>query len=206
MKNKRAKILISGVGGQGIVFLTNILTEAALISGVPVCASEIHGLSQRGGVVTAGIGIGRNCTGFIGESNVDILIGLEFLETQRCLRHLHSESRVIFGKTRIEPFSVKDGTFLYPEAEPLLAWMRNNILDHIYVDEFPEGISQSQSNVFLLGAALSLDNFPFTEETMIQAMRNTITEGLLNRSLVVFSQGRAWARNHKKELTLNMKS
>ena len=50
---RRTKILIAGVGGQGVVYLTNILAEAAMLSNLPVSVSEIHGLSQRGGVVTA---------------------------------------------------------------------------------------------------------------------------------------------------------
>ena len=58
IKNK--KILIAGVGGQGIVYLSNIIAEAAMLSDIPVSVSEIHGLSQRGGVVTSGIGLGEH--------------------------------------------------------------------------------------------------------------------------------------------------
>src|SRR3972149_11927705 len=100
------KILIAGVGGQGIVYLTNILVEAAMLSDIPVSVSEIHGLSQRGGVVTAGIGFGKHNTGFIGKANVDFLFGLEPLETQRCISHLHKNSSVIFCDCKISPYSV----------------------------------------------------------------------------------------------------
>src|SRR3970040_1632627 len=98
------KILIAGVGGQGIIYLTNILVEAAMLSDIPVSVSEIHGLSQRGGIVTAGIGLGKYCTGFTGKANVDFLFGLESLETQRCISHLHKNSSVIFCDYRILPY------------------------------------------------------------------------------------------------------
>ena len=104
--NKNIKILIAGVGGQGIVYLSNIIVEAAMLSDIPVSVSEIHGLSQRGGIVTSGIGLGENCTGFFGTAGVDFLIGLEPLETQRCLPYLHTKSSVIFGNYRVQPYSV----------------------------------------------------------------------------------------------------
>src|ERR1035437_6493156 len=114
IKNK--KILIAGVGGQGIVYLSNIIVEAAMLSDVSVSVSEIHGLSQRGGVVTSGIGLGEHCTGFIGKAGVDLLIGLEPLETQRCLSFLHKNSSVIFGNYRVQPYAVNAQMAEYPDV------------------------------------------------------------------------------------------
>ncbi len=62
---KPIKILVAGVGGQGVVFLTDLIVEAAMFSDIPISTSEIHGLAQRGGTVTAGITIGENAFGFI---------------------------------------------------------------------------------------------------------------------------------------------
>ena len=51
MKNK-TKIQVAGVGGQGVVFLTNLIVEAALISNIPVATSEIHGLFHQTGIIS----------------------------------------------------------------------------------------------------------------------------------------------------------
>jgi len=56
MSEKRLiKMLIAGVGGQGVVYTTNLMIEASLLAGVQAATSEIHGLSQRAGSVVAGL-------------------------------------------------------------------------------------------------------------------------------------------------------
>src|SRR3990172_10454821 len=125
MNKPAIKILIAGVGGQGIVYLTNIIVEAALLSDIPVCVSEIHGLSQRGGVVTAGIGLGKHNTGFIGKANVDFLFGLEPLETQRCISHLHKNSSVVFCDYEIAPYSVNAQIADYPDTESFYEFLKS---------------------------------------------------------------------------------
>src|ERR1035437_10192676 len=138
IKNK--KILIAGVGGQGIVYLSNIIVEAAMLSHIPVNVSEIHGLSQRGGVVTSGIGLGEHCTGFIGKAGVDFLIGLEPLETQRCLTYLHKNSSVIFGNHRIQPYAVNAQTAVYPDVNLFADYLEKECKEVVFIKNFPESI------------------------------------------------------------------
>ncbi len=57
-KHKRQQIVISGVGGQGVVFLTRLLAEAAIENGLPVVTSETHGMAQRGGTVISHLKVG----------------------------------------------------------------------------------------------------------------------------------------------------
>ena len=83
MTGKPQKMLIAGVGGQGVVYLTNLIVEAAMLSDIPVAASEMHGLSQRSGPVAASITFGENTYGFIEKGGVDFLIGLEPLAARK---------------------------------------------------------------------------------------------------------------------------
>ncbi len=99
------KILVAGVGGQGVVFITKLLVDAALAANIPVATSEIHGLSQRGGSVTAGVTLGTNTYGFLEKGGVDLLLGLEPLETRRCVSYLKKNSVVVIDENRILPFS-----------------------------------------------------------------------------------------------------
>src|ERR1035438_6933917 len=134
------RILIAGVGGQGIVYLTNIISETAMLSGIPVSVSEIHGLSQRGGVVTAGIGLGEHCTGFYGKAGVDFLIGLEPLETQRCLPYLHKNSSVIFGNYSVQAYSVNSQMAEYPDVASFANYLEEQCKEVVFINKFPENI------------------------------------------------------------------
>lgn len=183
------KILVAGVGGQGIVYLTNILTEAAMLSGIPVSVSEIHGLSQRGGVVTSGIGLGEHCTGFIGKAGVDILFGLEPLETQRCLPYLHKNSCVIFGNNRIQPYSVNAQMASYPDMQLFASYLKEQCKEVIYIDKFPDGIDAVLFNVFILGRATRMRDFPLKTEKIIEAINNTVLDYYKDRTLNAFNQG-----------------
>ena len=175
MKGNR-KIVVAGVGGQGVVYLTNIIVEAAMLSGIPVSVSEIHGLSQRGGVVTAGIGLGKYCTGFIGKANVDFLFGLEPIETQRCLPFLHKNSSVVFGNYRIAPYSVNAQIANYPDVNSFVEYLRKQCKEVVYINEVPNNIDSFLYNIFLLGSATRMKEFPFTEKIIEEAIHNTVED------------------------------
>ena len=194
MKNKfqNTKILVAGVGGQGIVYLTNILAEAALLSDVPVCVSEIHGLSQRGGVVTAGIGLGKHNTGFIGKGNVDFLFGLEPLETQRCLPHLHQNSSVIFCNYVIAPYSVNAEAAKYPDVHSFVKYLKKQCKELVFAENIPGNIDTVLYNVFLLGRATKMKDFPFTAEIIERAVENTVMDYYKEKTLHAFRAGKKY--------------
>lgn len=169
------KILVAGVGGQGIVYLTGIIVEAAMRGEVPVHVSEIHGLSQRGGTVTSGIGLGAHRTGYIGRASVDLLIGLEIMETQRCLPWLHKGSRVVFGADRIIPNAVNAGAARYPDARALAAYLRGQCAEVACVEDFPEDLASVMHNLYLLGVASTMEGFPFAMAVLEDAARGVVS-------------------------------
>jgi len=185
----RTKILIAGVGGQGVVYLTNILAEAAMLSNVPVSVSEIHGLSQRGGVVTAGIGLGENCTGFTAAANVDFLIGLEPLETQRCISFLHKKSSVIFGNYRMLPYSVNAEMAEYPDITKLADYLNSQCEDVVFIEKFPDGVEAVLYNMFLLGRAVKMNKFPLNKEKIEQAINNIVGDYYRENTIKIYKMG-----------------
>ena len=187
--NKNKKILIAGVGGQGIVYLSNIIVEAAMLSDIPVNVSEIHGLSQRGGVVTSGIGLGEHCTGFIGKAGVDILIGLEPLETQRCLSYLHKNSSVIFGNYRVQPYAVNAQMAEYPDVNLFAGYLNEQCKEVVFIEKFPESIDTVLYNIFLLGRATGMKDFPFTLKKIEEAINTTVTGYQKEKTLKAFYLG-----------------
>ena len=187
--NGNMKLLVAGVGGQGVVFLTNIIVEAAMLAKIPVGVSEIHGLSQRGGTVTSGIGLGEHCSGFTREAGVDFLFGLEALETQRCIPFLHQDSSVVFGNHQIPPYSVNAKVASYPDVDAFANFLTGVCKDVEYVPEFPKTIDPKAYNVFLLGMATNMKGFPLDSEMIERGICSSIADYRLEKTIQNFWRG-----------------
>lgn len=74
---QRYQIIISGVGGQGVLFITRLLAEAAIEKGLPVFTSETHGMAQRGGTVISHLKVGEFASPLISPGKADGLIALK---------------------------------------------------------------------------------------------------------------------------------
>lgn len=81
------RVIITAVGGQGNLLASKVLGEAALLSGIPVRMSEIHGMAQRGGVVESSIVFGDAESTVISDGEADLLVGFEPSETLRALKN-----------------------------------------------------------------------------------------------------------------------
>lgn len=81
---QRSQIVISGVGGQGVLFITRLLAEAAIMKGYPVLTSETHGMAQRGGTVLSHLKIGDFSSPLIRPFQAD---GLIALKSENILQH-----------------------------------------------------------------------------------------------------------------------
>ena len=73
----KQQIIISGVGGQGVLFVTRLLAEAAMIKGLPVLTSETHGMAQRGGTVVSHLKVGDFSSPLIRPFSADGLLALK---------------------------------------------------------------------------------------------------------------------------------
>ena len=73
----RQQMVLSGVGGQGILFLSRLLAEAAIAGGFPVIASETHGMAQRGGVVVSHLKVGGFHSPLVRTGRADLLLVLK---------------------------------------------------------------------------------------------------------------------------------
>lgn len=73
----RRQIVLSGVGGQGILFITRLLADAAIAGGFPVLTSETHGMAQRGGVVVSHLKVGGFDSPLVRTGRADLLIVLK---------------------------------------------------------------------------------------------------------------------------------
>jgi len=108
-------IMLVGVGGQGTILASKLLTLGLLGHGYDVRMSEIHGMSQRGGSVSSQIRYGDhvNCP-VIEEGAVDLIIAFEKLEALRYLPYLKPEGTVVVNDYRIDPSGVLSQQYEYP--------------------------------------------------------------------------------------------
>ncbi|MGD2254110.1 MAG: indolepyruvate oxidoreductase subunit beta [Anaerolineales bacterium] len=88
------KIVIAGIGGQGVVFATRLLARTAIIMGLPVVASETHGMSQRGGSVVSHLKIDGTQAPLIQRGTADMLLALDASEGLRNLPFVRSGGAV----------------------------------------------------------------------------------------------------------------
>jgi len=116
MTNRVKSILLAGVGGQGIVRASDIISMALMTSGFDVKKSEVHGMAQRGGCVTSHVRYGEKVYSPIAKKgDIDILVSFEKMETLRYLDYMSMEGRVIINDEEIYPPSVNLGRSEYPE-------------------------------------------------------------------------------------------
>ncbi len=93
--SKVSNILLAGVGGQGILLASEVLSEVMLLAGLDVKKNEIHGMSQRGGSVVSHVRYGDKVySSIIPEGEVDILFSFEMLETCRYLPLVRKTDRL----------------------------------------------------------------------------------------------------------------
>lgn len=82
---RELKLILAGLGGQGIVFATRLLAQAAAALGLGVMASEVHGMSQRGGSVVSHVRIGGSEVPLVRHGTADVLLALEPDEAVRTM-------------------------------------------------------------------------------------------------------------------------
>jgi len=123
--DKVTNILMAGVGGQGVILASEIVSEAMMRAGYDVKKSEVHGMAQRGGSVTTHVRFGKKVySPLIKDGEVDILFSFELLETMRYLHTLRDDAVILVNNQKILPPSVTLGKDAYPENIPELLAQR----------------------------------------------------------------------------------
>ena len=186
---QRKKLVLASVGGQGGVYLVNLLVQAATLAGLKVGTSEIHGLSQRGGSVTASLTFGDNTYGFVDEAQADYMIGLESLEAQRNLKYLHPDSCAIIDSKQLIPHSVSSQQASYPDTDEFIRYLQAHIRQVIYVNEETPDIAPIMRNLYILGRTSELENFPVPVDCILQAIEKMARPALLEASRQAFAKG-----------------
>jgi indolepyruvate ferredoxin oxidoreductase beta subunit len=115
MDNQITNVLIAGVGGQGVLLVSEILSLACLKGGQGVKKSEVHGMAQRGGSVVSHVRFGKRVQSpLIERGTAHVLVALEELEALRWSGLLAPDGVIIMNTQRISPLPVAVGLQQYP--------------------------------------------------------------------------------------------
>jgi indolepyruvate ferredoxin oxidoreductase beta subunit len=118
------QLIISGVGGQGILFITRLLAETAIASGLPVLTSETHGMAQRGGIVISHLKVGSFTSPLVRPGQADGLIALK-PETVDLHRHFLKNSGWIVANAPALAVVEAEHPAAFIDADPLALAMGN---------------------------------------------------------------------------------
>lgn len=155
-------IILSGVGGQGILTITTIIGEAATNSGLMLKQAEVHGMSQRGGDVQSNLRLSDKeiASDLIALGCADMIISLEPMEALRYLPYLNKNGWIITSSSPIKNIPN------YPEEETLLAELKSfaNVILLDVEKIAKENNMPKCSNVILLGAAAHVLNIITPEQ------------------------------------------
>ncbi len=151
-------VLFVGVGGQGTILASKILTEGLLKSGYDVKMSEVHGMAQRGGSVTTQVRFGEKVySPLIEKGKVDVIVSFEKSEAARYLPYLKKDGYIVVNNYEIHPVPVLTGKEKYPEnVNERLGDVVNNIVI-INAAEIAKNLGNIKAqNVVLLGALIKV--------------------------------------------------
>ncbi len=192
-KREVKTILLAGVGGQGTILVSRILTQALIDAGYDVKMSEIHGMAQRGGSVSTTVRYGEKVDSpLIGKGAADVLVAFEEMEAVRWSAWLKPDGVIVVNDYRIPPLPVASGSADYPED--CIRELRQAFRT-IAFDAGDQAVRLGNSrvmNVILLGAMA--EAFGMNEFDWDSALERHVPPRFLEINRQAFETGRELAR------------
>jgi len=190
---KKLDLLITGVGGQGVILASDIIGEAAMAAGYDVKKTDSLGMAQRGGSVISHVRIAPQVwSPLIKQGEVDILVAFEKLEVARWAYYLCPRGGIaIVNKQALPPLSIGLGNEQYPSDEEITNILRQ-WSDRIY---FIDGTSRVRGlgnirtlNMFMLGCVSLF--LPLKVHLWKDSISQRVPSGMRQINITAFGRGR----------------
>lgn len=184
-------ILLCGVGGQGTILTSRILTEGLIRAGYDVKMSEVHGMAQRGGSVSTQVRYGEKVDSpLFGKGQADVMVAFERMEAVRYVPFLKPDGICVLNDYRLTPMSVAVGAATYPE-NTVEAMQKAFETYALPAADIAAKLGNSRTmNVVLFGAlvkVLGLESIPGVVWTEVIA--SLVPEKLLSVNIEAFNAG-----------------
>ena len=183
-------VLLCGVGGQGTITTSTILSKGLLEKGYDVKMSEIHGMSQRGGSVVTYVRYGDKVySPVIDRGEADFIVSFEVLEAARWLPFLKKDGQIVTNTQQTDPMPVITGAAVYPEnlvEKMRAAGAKVDALDCLALAE--QAGSSKAVNIVLMGRLSHYFDIP--EEAWIKSLKAMVPEKFLEMNMKAFELGK----------------
>jgi indolepyruvate ferredoxin oxidoreductase beta subunit len=186
-------IVISGVGGQGVLTLAEILAKTALSQSHNVRVGEIHGMAQRGGHVVCTVRIGKDAYGpVIDAGSAQLLIGFEPIETLREIETVAKDGFVLMNSHVQYPVAVSMGQAEYPKHREIVAGIKKFTNNLIEIDGMKLAIEAGSSrslNMVMFGGLIATKTVPISQESALHEIRNAFPKKFEEINTKAFTLG-----------------
>jgi indolepyruvate ferredoxin oxidoreductase, beta subunit len=176
--SKKISIVLTGVGGQGVITAANILGKAAVKAKTGVFVSEIHGMAQRGGAVVCTVRMGDVSSPLLPSGTADVLLSTEPVEALRNICYVNKKTKVITDINPVIPFTVAVGGEQYPKVEEIFKEIRSHAelytVDALQIAK--EAGAVITKNTVMLGALAASGVLPFKPEVLLETILEDIAE------------------------------
>lgn len=192
---KTTNIVITGVGGQGVIMASYVISQAALAEGYDVKQSEVHGMSQRGGSVLSHLRFGSKVwSPLVAQGTADILLSFEALEALRYVPWLKPSGTVVYNIVRINPSPVSAGLAEYPAAvDEEIKAACSNVLSLDASKIALEAGNPRAANMAMLGAISPI--LPFSWQTWENVIASVVPPHTVESNMKAFHIGRERAHS-----------
>lgn len=186
-------VLITGVGGQGGITLSRMITDAAARKGLKVVRYESLGMAQRGGAVQAHIRLGEDIfSPLIPSGRADVVIALEPNEALRVVDFIGDETSIILNIRKIPPIPALMGEVNYPLLAEEISLLENLGRTVYTLDayELAKEVGTTRvANTVILGAFSKLNLAPLTRDELLQSVKSIAPQKYLKENIAAFEVG-----------------
>lgn len=189
---QRLRIYLTGVGGQGTLTATTLLSRAVMDQGIEVVSGEIHGMAQRGGVVESTLLLGGWQSPAICHGEADVILGFEPLETLRALPYLAKGGAVFSSTEFVPPPGVNMGRECLPEfstIETAVCGVASRCWFLPLQSLGREAGAVQSGNTAMLGALAASGLIPLSPEGLRQAVRKYLPPKVVDVNLRALDLG-----------------
>jgi indolepyruvate ferredoxin oxidoreductase beta subunit len=188
---KKTSIVLTGVGGQGVITAANLLGKAAVKAKIGVFVSEIHGMAQRGGAVVCTVRMGDVTSPLLPSGAADVLVSMEPVEALRNIYYVNKKTIIITEKNPIIPFTVTVGGEQYPKVEEIFKELSAHAklypVDALKIAK--EAGAIITKNTVMLGALAASEILPFKPEVLLETILEDIPEKYKDVNKKAFESG-----------------
>lgn len=193
MQGRPVSIVVSGVGGQGVLLTSEILGNAAMLSGLDVRVTETHGLSQRGGSLVSFVRLGKEVhSPLIDLGAADYIISMELLEALRSSIYSGDRTTLVVSTLQVPPVTVFSGKAKYPPPAEIRSSISSLCKKAFFLDATGMASAAGKSlyqNAVLLGFFAGITRELISPSEYGEALKMLVPERTLASNMKAFDIG-----------------